>query len=54
MIGWFAEKYGQNPDNIYTFSSFGTVTKFLEAAKRKGEYQDRYSEHEKNMNTPLK
>jgi hypothetical protein len=54
MIKKFAVTYSMSIDDVFKFTSFGTVTKELEVSKREGEYTDRYTEHEKNMNTPLK
>jgi hypothetical protein len=50
MVGDYAEKFGLDPDYVYKFSKFDTVTAFLISWKEKAEFQDRYSEWDKLIN----
>jgi len=52
MVGDFAEKFGLDPDFVYKKSKFDTVTAFLINWKEKREFEDRYTEWDKLLNTP--
>lgn len=50
MVGDYAERFGLDPDYVYKFSKFDTVTAFLINWKEKAEFQDRYNEWDKLIN----
>jgi len=47
MVGDFAERFGQNPDDVYAKTSFETVANFAVEAKEKREFNERYFEAER-------
>ena len=51
MVGDFAERFGLDPDFVYTHTSFDTIANFAIAQKEKSEYDDRYTEAER-LTTP--
>ena len=51
MVGDFAERFGLDPDFVYTHTSFDTIVNFAIAQKEKSEYDDRYMEAER-LTTP--
>ena len=50
MIGQYAERFGLDPDKVYSGTSFETVTNFLLSWRARSEFDDRYSEAEKLIN----
>lgn len=43
MVGAYAERFGQDPDEVFCKSSFNTVLAFAEEAKERGEYRERFN-----------
>ena len=49
-MGGFAERFGLDPDKVYTDSSMGTVIAFAVEQKEKEEFRERFNEIYKNIN----
>lgn len=42
IIGEYAERFGLDPDKVFTHTSFDTIINFLEMWKESSEYQERF------------
>lgn len=50
LVGDFAERFGLDPDFVFSNTSFGTIINFAIAQKEKGEFEERYFQAEQLMN----
>jgi len=50
LVGNFAERFGLDPDKVFTDSSMGTVIAFAVEDKEKQEFRERYNDIHRGIN----